>query len=99
MTKELNAKDVPQIAWEYWGLVSFCLDNPGLYGMDKRRSDCHERLCKYYNISKRKCRQITDHLNKYENAVQMHEVLKKIAEANRAQRLTGERQLWKFIIG
>jgi hypothetical protein len=51
MTKELNAKDVPQIAWEYWGLVSFCLDNPGLYGMDKRRSDCHERLCKYYNIS------------------------------------------------
>jgi len=73
---ESNTQNVPKIAWEYWGIVTFCMNNPGMYGMDERRTDCHVRLCQYYKISAKNSRNVTDHLDKYKNAVQMHEALK-----------------------
>lgn len=75
MAIEPNAKDVPQVAWEYWGTVEFMLDNPGMYIMDDRRSDCHDRLCKHYKLSKDATKVVTDNLDKYDNAVQMHDAL------------------------
>ena len=72
---EPNAKYVPKVAWEYWSIISMMMENPGLYGMDKQRTNCHERLCQYYKISKKDSRKVTDHLDKFENAVQMHEAL------------------------
>ena len=76
MSIESDAKYVPRVMWEYWGIISFCKDNPGLYGMEERRTDCHERLCHHYRISKEESREITDHLDQYENAVQVHEALR-----------------------
>ena len=75
MSIEPDAQNVPKVAWEYWGIVSFSMENPGLYGMDEMRTNCHERLCQYYKIAMRDSRKITDHLDKYKNAVQMHEAL------------------------
>jgi hypothetical protein len=45
--------------------------------MEERRTDCHERLCHHYRISKEDSREVTDHLDKYENAVQVHEALRR----------------------
>ena len=47
---EPNANYVPKIAWEYWGLVGFCAEYPGLYSMDEKRVECHNRLCQHYDI-------------------------------------------------
>jgi hypothetical protein len=76
MSIEPDAKNVPAVTWEYWGIVDFMENNPGLYGMDERRTDCHNRLCTYYRIRKSTSRTITDHMDRYENAVQLHEALK-----------------------
>jgi hypothetical protein len=80
MSIEPDAQNVPTVAWEYWGIVSFSIENPGLYGMDEKRTNCHERLCQYYKIAMRDSRKITDHLDKYKNAVQMHDALKLLSK-------------------
>jgi len=73
MAIELSAKDVPKVTWEYWGLVTFAMENPGIYGIDKLRTDCHNRLCKHYKLSKRVSCLVTDNLDILDNAVQLHE--------------------------
>ena len=78
MAIEPNAKYVPDVLWEYWGTVTFMLEHPKLYGMDDKRSDCHERLCEYYKLSVGVTREITDHLDKYRNAVEVHEALEEL---------------------
>jgi len=67
-----GASEVPKIAWEYWGWISFMAKHPGLYGLDEKRAECHDRLCKHYGISKDESKTITDNLNKYEDAATMH---------------------------
>ena len=52
MALSLGAKKVPQVAWGYMGIIEFMTENPGMYGMDARRRDCHRRLCEHYHISR-----------------------------------------------
>ena len=47
-----NVKKVPSVAWEYWGIVTMMLKYKGLYGLDDKRIECHNRLCEYYGIEK-----------------------------------------------
>ena len=61
MSIEPDVKNVPKVASEHWGLISFCMKNPG--------TDWRKRLCQYYKINKKSSKEITDHLDKYENAV------------------------------
>lgn len=74
-----GVKEVPEIAWEYWGLVSFMLKCPGLYTCDSMRTDCHDRLCEHYGLSKEQSRTITDRLDKFRDAAEMHFALKELA--------------------
>ena len=75
MAIEPSAKEVPDVAWEYWGQIETMNSQPGLYGLDEKRSACHKRLCLYYKLTEPESRQVTDHLDKYENACQMHDAL------------------------
>ncbi len=74
----LGASKIPSVVFEYWSLTHHDLP-PGLYGMDKRRADCHEELCKEYGITKEQSRKITDHLNKCADAYDLHLTLKMIS--------------------
>lgn len=80
MPRGYNAKEVPNITWEYWAIVELMLDDPSLYHMDTKRSECHKRLCNYYGLSKENSRQITDHLNNIPDAVMLHHELKKLTK-------------------
>ena len=71
-----NAKEVPNVAWEYWGIYEFMRDNPGMYGMDSKRRECHVRLARHYKLMKGCTKAVTDHMDKLEDAVQLHEELK-----------------------
>lgn len=73
--------DIPDVALEYWGWT-----HPpegivmGMYGLNERRANCHERLCFWYGLSKENSKQITDHLDKYEMVWDMHIALEKLVE-------------------
>jgi len=73
----MSAKDVPKVVWEYWGWTHSGLP-AGLYGMDARRSECHDRLCKLYGLTKEQTKEVTDNLDKYEDAEFLHLALKQI---------------------
>jgi hypothetical protein len=75
-----GASNVPKITWEYWGWIETMQNNPGMYVLENRRTDCHNRLCEYYKISKEQSRTITDNLNKYRDAVDLHFALVKLQE-------------------
>ena len=75
MSIEPNAKYVPDVSWRYWGIITFMQDYPGTYGMDNQREACHKELCAHYKITKEVSKRVTDNLDKYDNAVQMHEAL------------------------
>ena len=75
MAIEPNAKKVPSVVWEYWGWIHTDLP-AGMYGIDQKRSECHDRICQYYKLDKEITRQVTDNIDRYENAVQLHEALK-----------------------
>jgi hypothetical protein len=70
-----NATDVPNIAFEYWGITDFMRNHPGLYGLDKRRAECHSRLCSYYGISRDESSQVTGYMDRYADAIEFHEAL------------------------
>lgn len=80
MAIEPSAMKVPNVAWEYWGWIETMNNMPGLYGLDKKRSACHKRLCGHYKLTETQSRDVTDHLDKYENACQMHDALISIKE-------------------
>jgi hypothetical protein len=69
------ASATPEVAWRYWGIYEFMDTHPGMYGMDQQRSECHTELCKKIGISKELSRKVTDHLDKYETAVDMYYAL------------------------
>ena len=79
MALTLNAKEVPNVAWEYWGIYEFMRDNPGMYGMDSKRRECHIRLARHYKFMVECTKEVTDHMNKLEDAVQLHEALKALS--------------------
>ncbi len=76
----LNAKEVPKVAWEYWGLIQsmLCTDMRGLYHLEDMRSECHDRLCQHYGIEKTISKAVTDHLDRFEDAVDMHHALQEL---------------------
>jgi len=73
-----NAGSVPDITWRYWGLIETMERNPGMYGLDDRREEYHDQLCEHYKISRKVSKEVTDHLGKYDNAVEMHNALKRL---------------------
>lgn len=70
---------IPDVADEYWAIVQTMEEHPFMYGLDKMRSEVHERLCLHYKITEEQSRTITDNLNKVKNATQMHNKLKEIS--------------------
>ncbi len=71
---EPSAKQVPDVAWEYWGWTHPGI-LAGMYGMNQHRTECHKRLCDHYDLSREETQAITDNLDRYENACQMHDAL------------------------
>ena len=63
---------IPKITMEYWGAYTFMRDNPGMYGMDDLRAQYHDELLKYYKISRKLSKKVTDHLNRFETFVDIH---------------------------
>lgn len=77
-----NAKNVPQVVWEYIGIVEFMSGNPNLYGMDAKREALHDELCAHFKVPKEATKYITDNLDKYD-AVEMWDEFKKLGERYR----------------
>ena len=67
----LGLDKMPDMLWEYWGLIETMQNNPGLYGLDDKRSKLHDKICAYFKLSKEKTKTITDHLDKYKTAVDL----------------------------
>jgi hypothetical protein len=83
-----NAGDVPDIAWAYWSLVMFTPPELfGLYGLNDNRTELHERLCRWYNVSKEESKTVTDYLDECECAVDMHDKLQRISDKKMATKL------------
>lgn len=74
----LGVKEVPQITWIYWETIRLMREYPGMYHLDEKRTKEHDELCEYYKIDKEVSRKVTDNLDKYVDAVDMHYALKKI---------------------
>jgi len=71
-----NAGEVPGIAWAYWSMVRLTsVESWGMYGMEERRTNLHDDLCKHYGMDRETTKQVTDHLDRYECAVDMHDAL------------------------
>jgi hypothetical protein len=75
-----NALKVPDVCWEYWGWYETMRDHRGLYGLDSKRSECHERLCVHYKIKKEDSKQVTDNMHKMVDAVDLHNSIIKLKE-------------------
>ena len=76
-----GAKQRPLVAWEYWGWCDTLKKHGCLYGLDNKRTDAHDRLCAHYKIRKERSKKVTDHLDKYSDAVEMHFALVKLKES------------------
>lgn len=72
------AKDVPDVAWIYWSLVDTMRTMPGMYGLDARRSELHAKLCETYGLTREQTLCVTDHMDRYETAVEMDLALRNI---------------------
>ena len=46
--------DMPEIAWQYWGCIDFMIEYPGMYSLDEKRSDLHNKLCSHYKLAEKK---------------------------------------------
>ena len=56
---------LPLIVWRYWGIVTFMMDNPGLYGMDAQRTECHKELAAHIGLTPETTRSVTDHMSHF----------------------------------
>ena len=71
----IDVREIPNVAWEYWGWIETLLKEgvpSSLYGLDAKRAECHARLCEVYGINKENSRSVTDNLDLYADAVDMH---------------------------
>lgn len=77
-----GASDVPSVAWEYWGWYETSMATKGvaIYGVETRRSECHQRLVAHYGITRESSKSVTDNLHRCSDAVEMHQLLLGIAE-------------------
>ncbi len=67
---------VPEVTWRYWGILQFMQSLTSvMYGMDDRRTECHEELCAHYGLTKSKTKEVTDYMDKLGNAFDLHEAL------------------------
>jgi len=73
---------VPDVTWEYWGWANPPKGFAGLYGMDERRSECHERLCEHYGLDRDQTLQLTDNLDRFEDGHDLHMALVRLAARN-----------------
>ena len=48
----MTIKDVPDLVWQYYGVISFMNNFPSAYTMDDMRSDIHDEVAKYYNVER-----------------------------------------------
>lgn len=69
---KVGVEDIPEVTYEYYGLVEFMIENLGMYSMDNKRTDCHILLCQHYRISPGMSRGVTDNLNKYKDVASFH---------------------------
>lgn len=72
------AKDVPDVAWTYWSLVDSMSQHPGMVGLDDHRSRLHAALCAAYGMTREQTLIVTDHMDRYETAVEMDLALRAI---------------------
>jgi len=72
------ASDVPDVAWTYWSLVDCMASRPGMYGMDDHRTRLHEELCLAYGLTREQTLSVTNHMDRYETAVEMDLALRHI---------------------
>ena len=72
------AGDVPDIAWTYWSLVDAMRKNPGMYGLDAHRTELHERLCEIYGLTREVTLAVTDHMDRFETAVDFDIAMRKL---------------------
>lgn len=80
-TTHPGLSNVPDVTWRYWGILEFMQSlTSAIYGMDARRTECHEELCAYYKLTKEKTKEVTDYMDKLENAFDLHEALTKLRE-------------------
>ena len=71
----LNAKSVPDILWEYMGLIEFMNENLGMYHMDYKRKECHDRVAKYFKVTRE---DVSEALKDSKDAVDLWYKLKNI---------------------
>ena len=69
--------DIPNITFQYWSITHMNIPM-GMYGLDDRRTEYHEGLCKHYHIGKEVSKTITDHMDKYEWVYDLHNALDKL---------------------
>lgn len=63
-----------EIAREYWDFIQTVLstmpfDESGVfvYGLNEQRTKLHDALCEIWKLDKMKTKEITDHLDRYED--------------------------------
>jgi hypothetical protein len=78
MTNSIGAKNVPQIAWVYFDTYKYMDDFPCMQTINDMRTKQHIELCKYYNLTREETLSITDHMNKLEDAVDLHHALQRL---------------------
>ena len=66
---------IPDVLFEYWELVQFMMETPGMYGLDSRRMDLHDKLCDAYNLDHDETKEITGSLDKFKNPEEFHKAL------------------------
>jgi hypothetical protein len=62
---ESTVEGVPEVLWRYWGIVTFMQDNPGLYGMDAKRAECHKELAAHYGFTHEESKAVTSRMDRF----------------------------------
>jgi len=80
----IPSADIPDITLQYWSITH--TDIPlGMYGLDQRRAEYHEEMCKYYGITKEQSKSITDNMDKIEWVYDLHNKLDNLPKQKEKQ--------------
>ena len=74
----MPAGDTPDCVWRYWSLVDMMMSTAGLYHMDDLRAEYHAEICRVYDLTREQTQVATDHMDKYETAVDLDLALRDI---------------------
>lgn len=61
----IPSSDIPDIMFQYWSITHSNLPM-GMYGLDDKRAEYHDKLCNHYGIDKEVSKIVTDNMDKYE---------------------------------